>query len=103
MLLRAVKVSCFKTTSLTEQAKSILYWMKDFDLMITADGQNFIGPEIDGTRNFIRENHLRCMIRRDVEATKTGIESFIIVIKEGVKQLAKKPEMNEYVEEVEVL
>ncbi len=104
MRVKVIPVTCFNPKDLKEQAVRVLNWMKDFELLVTVDGNHFIDPGVrSGVKKIIKDNHLKCMLRKDVEASTKAIESVIAVVKIAATKLPNHEQLaTKYITEVEV-
>ena len=95
--MRFVSVRHWNSEGMTEGGKQLIAWVKDFELMISIDGMYYLDPR---SRCFIRENHLKSLLRRDVNVLPSTIDSFIRGMKEATVLMAKDDKWRHLIEEV---
>ena len=83
--MRVIAAKHLNGEGLKPAAQTLLAWIKDFDLCVSANGKYYIDPR---TRHILKDNHLKMLLRRDVTATDKVIDAFIVAVKVAVASMA---------------
>ena len=83
---------------MSEVGAKLLAWTKEFDLMVSIDGKHYIDPR---SRCYVRENHLKSLLRRDVNAPLSVIEKFILGMKQVTVMMSQDPKWRHLIEEIQ--
>lgn len=82
--MKCISVCHWNNKGMTPEGVLLLDWMKKFNLLISIDGRFYIDPS---SRCFIRDNQLKSLLRRDVNASMSVIESFVSGMKNATKMM----------------
>jgi hypothetical protein len=72
--MKVISVRHWNALGMPPEEVRVIEWLKDFDLMISADGKYYIDPR---SRCYIRDNHLKTLLKKDVHSPSKVIDRLV--------------------------